>query len=67
MKQKLLVDATSGEELTRVYPYGTFLTQKAHIALEKWQGRTVRLQMIDRYGGSGWIGMTTVALTNKAQ
>ncbi|MBI2299880.1 MAG: hypothetical protein HYU66_13215, partial [Armatimonadetes bacterium] len=60
-----LRDAVSGEVLAALEPPGTHLLQAAAIAVTKWQGRRVRLELLDqsRDPSYAWLGLTEVSLS----
>lgn len=60
-----LVDVETGKELHRLAPSGTHVPQVARIPLTSWQGRQVRIELIDQNTASSyaWIGVSDVRLT----
>lgn len=62
-----LVDAKSDEVLHVARPSGTHALQPVRIDLEKWQGRTLRLEIVDENADPSfaWIGIREVTLSPK--
>lgn len=60
-----LVDAKSGETLHTIKPPGTHTLQRTLVPLDKWQGRTVRLEVVDENTNASyaWIGIHNVVLS----
>ncbi len=62
-----LVAADSGEVLATLKPPGSHIAQDAAISVARWQGRRVRLELIDENTAESyaWIGVSSVVLAGK--